>query len=132
MISVKRLIDSCDITQCIDDLVDLHRVHYKEPGYLLDGPAMKSRYTEFVENILRKYNSGMVITSSEEIICQYDSEKKLYSLTIGDGYLRDWVSKTNFEQLAMLTVDYPDSLTKEQILLELIYELTYYEFIEIS
>ena len=132
MISAKRLIASCDIEKCIAELVELHRCHYHEPGYILDSNGLYEKYIHFIEDIICKYNTGMLITESETVNCVYNAEHKIYRLTISKELLRDWAQTSSIFKIASLQFDYPKSLSKEQLLLEVIFELTYYKFIEIS
>ena len=130
MISAKRLIASCDIEKCVRELVELHRVHYIEPGYILASQSLYEKYIKFINEIISIYNTGMLITETETVNCIYNAEHKIYQLTIYKESLRDWVQSSSISKIASLQFEYPKSLSKEQLLLEVIFELTYYEFIE--
>lgn len=132
MISFKRLVESCDTGKCINDLIELHRVHYYEPGYLLDKDLLRDKYRTFIKEVLSLYNSGMVIETVNKVEFLYDKQQSVYNLTIDKTLLRDWINTNNISAVASMNIQAPDTLSKEQVLLELIYELTYYEFVELS
>ena len=124
--TISDIIDSVDVPQCINTIVGIHRQYYSEPGYILDSIKLNKLYTEVVELIKQPGKSD------NEHVLKYemDYDQQIYNLIIEDIQLRDWFKQNNnpYTTISSIQIESPKQLPKESILVELLYELTYYSF----
>ena len=123
---LKQIIDKIDIQQCISDLVTLHRKHYYEPGYIISSEKISKKYNT-VFNLITSYSHT---TQQRTIDFKYNRDK--YELYVDGMLLRDWFIENSqpYNILYYMKLNYPKNLTLSAVLLEIIFEITYYSFPE--
>ena len=123
---VKKLIESVDISKCINELVILHRRYYQEPGYILASDRITKQYN-CVFNMLREYKH----TTKQHTI-NFEQTSGQYHLYVEDKLFRDWFvdNNTPYDIIYYMKINAPKNLTPMAVLLEVIFELTYYSFPE--
>jgi len=123
---IKKLIENVDIQKCINELVILHRKHYQEPGYILSSNKITERYNH-VFDMLREFKH----TTKQHTI-NFEKALEQYNLYVGDKLLRDWFvdNKKPYNIIYYMKINAPKNLTLMAVLLEVIFELTYYSFPE--
>lgn len=125
---VKQLLDKIDRIKCILDLVTLHRKFYYEPGYILSCDKITDLYTNVFDRITEYRHT----TESKTIIFEYDTTHKTYNVTVEGKALRDWFIENNYpyETLYNMQIIKPKQLENISVLIEIIFEITYYSFPE--
>ena len=123
---LKNILTKVDIQQCISELTVLHRQHYYEPGYIMSSKIISEKYN----NVFSKLLDYKHTTQKHTINFQLSNET--YQLYIQDKLLRDWfVEKSQpYSIMYYMDINYPKNLTLLAVLLEVIFELTYYSFPE--
>jgi len=121
---LKNIIESTDIKQCVDELVAFHRRYYYEPGYILSSNKISALYNQVFEKVMDYRHT----TTKHTLLVSADKDK--FKLTVGDILFRDWFIENNqpYSKLYYMNVDFPKQLSNMSILLEIIYEITYYSF----
>jgi len=125
MISVKTLISGSSVSRTIGSLVSLHRIHYNHPGLILNKQKLEQAYTRLINEIMTPipdYNLNIVID------IQNDNKNSTLVLKVGNTLLRDWFKNNEYDLniVQVLKLNYPKDITKDQILAEMLFELTYY------
>ena len=124
MTTVTDIFKKVDLQECVDTLLSLHRLHYQEPGYLLDGISLRHKYNKIVDSIVNTPNNWQ---DNDTIKISLEMESNTYKLTIGDMLLRD--SDQSIDIISNMKIDYPRTLSKESVVLELLFEISYYDFV---
>lgn len=125
MISVKTLITGSNVSSTIRSLVSIHRAHYNHPGLILNKEKLEQAYTHLIKEIITPppdYNSNITID------IQNDNKNLTLILKVGNTLLRDWLKINDYDlsKIQTLKLNYPRDVTKDQILAEILFELTYY------
>lgn len=123
---LKNIIENTDIKQCVDELVALHRLYYYEPGYILSSNKISTLYNQVFEKVMDYRHT----TTKHTLLVSANNDK--FKLTVGDRLFRDWFIENEqpYSELYYMNVDFPKQLSNMSILLEIIYEITYYSFPE--
>lgn len=108
----------------INTLTSLHRIHYFEPGYILND-TVSLMYSEIYDKIENEPET----TINKHIVFKWDQTTETYTVTIDNKLLRTWASENiqKFSTLANFHMDRID-LTDNQIVAELLVELTFNSF----
>lgn len=123
MINIKRVIKNSDVSECLDTLVELHSKHYYTPGCILNRKLIRDKYTEYIDNIIE---SVLDYNNQSTVRMFLDNRNGIYNTEINGTTLREWVKTATSKQVSSLNIDYPHDMHSNQVLLELLYELTYY------
>jgi hypothetical protein len=110
---------SANPDECIDTLVTLHRRHYYEPGYVLDGEKIYASYQQVYTAIL-ECPPG---TSKGEIQMKLNHDTNTYSVTYNSKPLHEY--NLTRDHLPNTRVTYPKDMTTNQVMVEILYEITY-------
>lgn len=122
----RQALDKTDVSECISHLLMVHRNHYHEPGYILSSEKIKNRYNNVIE-LLTDY---IYVTEQKTIVFTYEPVSKTYKLTVDNIILRDWFRDNNYpyREIYNMRIEKPKTLCNEAVLVEVMYELTYYKF----
>lgn len=131
MISVKTLIDNCDVNSVVDALVTINSERYNHPGYILDRKKLSTAYNNLcheIANTSPDYNTNITINVTE------DKTKNILKLHVGELLFRDWFAQQdyNINNILVYNITAPKYITKEQLLAELLFEITYYKLPQTS
>ena len=123
---VKELTRKVTRNDCITKLVQLHRKHYYEPGYILSSKRIAESYNSVYESL----RNGDYIHTTDKITFQLENE--MYTVNVGETLLREWITKNDnsIDCIRNMQIIPPEELDHMAVLLEVIFELTYYSFPE--
>lgn len=128
--TISDLIDSVDIEECVNIMLSLHRQHYNEPGYILNNTKITSNYQHIIKLISSPGKSKKLQTIKYNTITNHATGLVTYELTIEDRLFRDWfkANKSPYDTISAINIDAPKQLDNINILIELLYEISYYSF----
>ena len=135
MKTVCSVLKQIDPSECIEVLVSLHRLYYFQPGYLLNSTLIYKKYENLYNQIV---SSPCKAHEPLNIKMVYDGQEQVYNLFVHPSgkLLREFSPGTNPEEsieiVAAATLTYPKNVTKEAVAVELLYEISYYDFKETS
>lgn len=129
MISVSTLIGRCNVDDCVQVLVNFHRRFFDHPGYILNQQKLKHAYTNLV-NTIAKSDANYDIDKTIQVM---DSKNTL-EVTINGQTLREYTKSPSYklEDFKSYKINYPKTIKSDEILAELLYEITYYNLPQIS
>ena len=77
MIRVYDIFKEVDIPECIDIMISLHRIHYHQPGYILNSTLLRQKYSRIVDIL----TEDITHNGKEDILhISLDSKTDTYSL----------------------------------------------------
>jgi len=123
--TLHELIEKVGEETCINELVQLHRINYSEPGYILSTKIITQEYKKVFKILSQQ-------TKITDKILKFKLCGEVYNVTIDGILLRDWViiNGLDSKDLISSTVDIPTTLSNINVLMEIIFEITYYSFPE--
>lgn len=129
MISIKTLLE-CNHQQAIQALVKLYSEHYSHPGYILNREKLTNAFEQLCNKLqqsIPNYNLNVTI----DIVL--DQSTGTYTLSVDNMLFRDWYRQENYPgNILTYQISAPKELNKEQLLAELLFEITYYKLPQIS
>jgi hypothetical protein len=123
---LKHIISKVNKQKCLDRLTTFHRQHYYEPGYILDSKKITKLYNVVFEK-LHAYEH-----TTNKYKLDIKLKNNVYELLVENQLLRDWfVEKSQpYSIMYYMDINHPKNLSPMAVLLEVIFELTYYSFPE--
>lgn len=121
---LKNILTKIDTQKCVQELIALHRQYYYEPGYILSSNTIADNYN----NVFKRLLDYKHTTEKHTIIFQ--QSKNTYQLYVQNKLLRDWFVENSqpYSIMYYMDINHPKNLTPMAVLLEVIFELTYYSF----
>jgi hypothetical protein len=124
MTTVNDIFKEVDLPKCVDTLLSLHRLHYHEPGYLLDGLSLRHKYHDMVNSIVDTPRDWQ---DKDTVKFSLDMKSSTYTVTVRGVLLRD--INQSIDKISNMAIEHPKTLSKESLVLEILFEISYYDFI---
>lgn len=126
MTSVKTLIAGSDVPATVRSLVSIHRKYYNHPGLVLNKRKLENAYTGLVKGIITNHPD---YNMNKTIDIYTDDTTSTLKLKIDGKLFRDWfkTNKYDLSKVQTLKLKYPKHMNKNQILAEILFELSYYK-----
>lgn len=112
-----------NLEECLDTMVYYHRRYYSQPGYISNGKIIRERYSKIFNNIVT-HKPGIQNTFDNLTITK-NYKHNVYDIMYNDNVFRD--IDITIEALASARINTPKDITYEQIVVEILFDYSYYK-----
>jgi len=116
------IVRTADLDECLDTMVFFHRKYYNEPGYISNSSLIRERYKNLLDKIVspgiyNRFKTGIISIVK-------DSPRNIFNIKYNNIDLKK--SSISIEELSQAEIDCPDNITNEQIIMEVLFDYSFY------